>query len=48
LMKYCYAAAPVAGAVLALGLIHRYDLTEARAYEIKDALAARRAVPVPS
>jgi GPH family glycoside/pentoside/hexuronide:cation symporter len=43
LMKYCYVVAPLAGAVLALWLIRRYDLTEARAYEIKDALAGRRA-----
>ncbi|HET7537307.1 MAG TPA: MFS transporter [Candidatus Didemnitutus sp.] len=43
LMKYSYFAAPTAGALLALWLVRRYDLTEARAYEIKDALARRRA-----
>jgi GPH family glycoside/pentoside/hexuronide:cation symporter len=49
-MKYCYAAAPAAGALLALWLIRRYDLTESRVYEIKDALARRRAesAPLPS
>jgi len=47
LMKYSYFATPTAGALLALWLIRRYDLTEARAYEIKHELARRRAGAVP-
>lgn len=43
MMKYCYVVAPLAGALVALWFLRRYDLTESRAYEIKDALAARRA-----
>jgi GPH family glycoside/pentoside/hexuronide:cation symporter len=43
LMQLAYFGMPTAGALLALWLIRRYDLTETRAYEIKDALAVRRA-----
>lgn len=43
LMKYCYFAAPFAGAIAALVFIRRYDLDENRAYEIKAGLALRRA-----
>jgi glycoside/pentoside/hexuronide:cation symporter, GPH family len=43
LMQLAYFAMPTTGALLALWLIRRYDLTEARAYEIKDVLALRRA-----
>jgi GPH family glycoside/pentoside/hexuronide:cation symporter len=42
-MQWAYAITPAAGALLALWLIRRYDLTEARAYEVKDALTRRRA-----
>jgi len=42
-MQLAYFATPTAGALVALWLIGRYDLTETRAYEIKDALANRRA-----
>jgi len=48
LMQLTYFAMPTAGALLALWLIRRYDLTETRAYEIKDALAVRRAAAAPS
>jgi GPH family glycoside/pentoside/hexuronide:cation symporter len=47
-MQLAYFALPTAGSLLALWLIRRYDLTEARAYEIKDALAGRRAAPSSS
>jgi GPH family glycoside/pentoside/hexuronide:cation symporter len=42
LMKYCYFAAPFAGALAALFLIHRYSLDEDRAQRIKTDLALRR------
>ncbi len=48
LMQLAYFAMPTSGALLALWLIRRYDLTEARAYEIKDALAGRRAAVTTS
>jgi GPH family glycoside/pentoside/hexuronide:cation symporter len=48
LMQLAYFAMPTTGALLALWLIRRYDLTETRAYEIKDALASRRAAAVSS
>lgn len=47
-MQVAYFATPTAGALFALWLIRRYDLTETRAYEIKDALAGRRAAATPS
>ena len=47
LMQLAYFAMPTSGALLALWLIHRYDLTEAKAYEIKDALVSRRAAALP-
>jgi glycoside/pentoside/hexuronide:cation symporter, GPH family len=43
LMKFCYIAAPTLGALLSLYFIHKYELTEESAYEIKSALAKRRA-----
>lgn len=43
LMKFSYFAFPAAGALVALYLLRCYTLTEARAYEVKDALALRRA-----
>ena len=48
LMQLAYFAMPTTGALFALWLIRRYDLTEARAYEIKDALAGRRAAALLS
>jgi len=43
LMKFSYFLAPFLGALIALFLIKRYELSEAKAYEIKQALALRRA-----
>ena len=48
LMQLAYFAMPSSGALLALWLIRRYDLNEARAYEIKDALAIRHAAALAS
>jgi Na+/melibiose symporter-like transporter len=47
LMKLCYFAAPAAGAIVALFLLRRYTLTEARAYEIEAALKQRRRAANP-
>lgn len=41
-MKAAYVIAPACGALVALWLMSRYDLTEERSYEIKAELAARR------
>jgi GPH family glycoside/pentoside/hexuronide:cation symporter len=43
LMKFSYFCAPFVGAIVALFLMNKYSLTERRAYEIKEALAERRA-----
>lgn len=43
LMKYSYFLVPFLGALVALWIIRRYDLTEGRAVEIKDELTRRRA-----
>ena len=43
LMQLAYFAMPTLGSIIALWLIRRYDLSEDRAYEIKDSLARRRA-----
>lgn len=48
LMQLAYFAMPTAGGLAALWLIRRYDLTETRVYEIKDALASRRAAAAES
>lgn len=47
LMKYCYAAAPATGAIIALLLIRRYDLTEGRVHEIRAELERRHAAGSP-
>ncbi|HEU5078622.1 MAG TPA: MFS transporter [Opitutaceae bacterium] len=47
LMKYSYFLAPTLGALLALYLISKYDLTESAAYQIKDELTKRRAGATP-
>jgi GPH family glycoside/pentoside/hexuronide:cation symporter len=44
LMKFCYFIAPFTGAILALIIVQRYELSETRVYEIKAALAQRRAL----
>ncbi len=46
-MKAAYVVAPATGAVIALWLMRRYDLTEARSYEIKAELARRHALAAP-
>jgi GPH family glycoside/pentoside/hexuronide:cation symporter len=46
LMKFNYFLAPFIGASVALWIIHRYDLDESKALEIKAALAIRRASAV--
>jgi glycoside/pentoside/hexuronide:cation symporter, GPH family len=43
LMKAAYVIAPAIGGVFTLWLIHYYDLSEAKSYEIKTELARRRA-----
>jgi len=43
LMKTAYVIAPATGAVIALWLLRRYELSEARSYEIKAELARRHA-----
>jgi GPH family glycoside/pentoside/hexuronide:cation symporter len=48
LMKFSYFLAPFLGALIALFLIKRYELSEAKAYEIKQALALRRATQKPA
>lgn len=45
LMKLCYFAAPLVGALTALILIHRYPLDEARMKEIRCELERRAAMP---
>ncbi len=47
LMKAAYVVAPATGAVIALWLMRRYDLSEARSYEIKAELARRHAPAAP-
>jgi GPH family glycoside/pentoside/hexuronide:cation symporter len=46
-MKAAYVVAPATGAVVALWLMRRYDLSEARSYEIKAELARRHATTAP-
>jgi GPH family glycoside/pentoside/hexuronide:cation symporter len=48
LMKFSYFFAPFLGALTALFLIRRYELSEAAVYEIKQALAQRRAGQQPA
>jgi len=48
LMKFSYFLAPFIGALIALFLIKRYELSEAKSYEIKQALALRRATQKPA
>jgi GPH family glycoside/pentoside/hexuronide:cation symporter len=43
LMKTAYVVAPATGALIALWLLQRYELSENRSYEIKNELAQRRA-----
>jgi GPH family glycoside/pentoside/hexuronide:cation symporter len=48
LMKFSYFLAPFIGALIALLLIKRYELSEAKSYEIKQALGLRRATRKPA
>jgi GPH family glycoside/pentoside/hexuronide:cation symporter len=47
-MKAAYVIAPATGAVIALWLMRRYELSEARSYEIKAELARRHAAAAPA
>lgn len=48
LMKFSYFLSPFVGALFAFWLIHRYDLDETQAMELKAALSRRRATAAPS
>lgn len=48
LMKYFYFLFPFVGAIFSIVAVSRYELTESRAYEIRDALKQRHAASAPS
>ena len=45
-MKWLYASLPMCGAVLTIVFAHYYTLDEERAFQVKQALEARRAEPI--